>query len=135
MSANVTSAANVPALASAVVGPFALLAQEVRRAEGIVAALTTSLRALQVDPLWIVYHSSLVAGFARSAAAKVIALLLPHGCDNFAAHFVVFRALMPIHLFTVCTPAGGGAVAAQVWHWGHSVSPRCGGGLCAGAVF
>ena len=36
---NITSAANVPALASALVGPFALVAQEARRAQGIVSAL------------------------------------------------------------------------------------------------
>ena len=66
ISANVTSAAKLPALALAVAGPFALLAQEPRRAEGIVAALSTSLRALQVDPYGSpILHRLLLHSFVR----------------------------------------------------------------------
>ena len=63
-----------------------------RRAEGIVAALSTSLWALQLDPLWPADPSSLVAVFVRSAAAKLIAFQLPEATAPHAAHVVVFRA-------------------------------------------
>ena len=58
--------------------------------------------------------SSLVAGFVRSAAAKLLPIPLPAAAAPHAAHVVVFRARSPLHLFSVYVPAGGTPASAKI---------------------
>ena len=51
---------------------------------------------------------------ARSAAAKLLPFPLPEAVAAHAAHVVVFRARMPLHLFSVYVPAGGSSASAKL---------------------